>query len=85
MTDEGNFSISSVLKNIDIFAKNETLATYAESIFEFTQYLLDEDDNITKTGNLKSSAETQLEERIEEILLPKMVELEEEDEFAKEN
>ena len=85
MTEEENFSILNVLSNIDIFARDETMTSYAESIFDFTQYLLDDDENITKTGNLKSSAEAQLEERIEEIILPKLIELEEDIENVEEN
>ena len=36
VTEEENFSILNVLSNIDIFARDETLASYAESIFDFT-------------------------------------------------
>lgn len=85
MIQEENFSILNVLQNIDIFAFDETLVSLAESIFDFTQYLLDDDDNLTKTGNLKSSAEALLEKRIDELILPKTIELEEFEENVEEN
>ncbi|MDH5403040.1 MAG: hypothetical protein OEZ01_08335 [Candidatus Heimdallarchaeota archaeon] len=46
------------------------LIDVATSIFEFVQYLLDDDDNLTKSGNLTSSAKSSLEERINHLIMP---------------
>ena len=36
-------------------------------LFEFTQYLLDDDNNLTKSLNLAKKAREQLEEQIQEL------------------
>ena len=40
----------------------------AQNIFEYTQFLLDDDDNLTKTGNLTKTAKEALHARVSDLL-----------------
>jgi hypothetical protein len=43
-------------------------ARIAELVFEFVQFLLDEDANLTPAGNLTGSARQKLRARIDELI-----------------
>jgi hypothetical protein len=40
----------------------------AERVFEFVQYLLDDDTNLTPTGNLTSASRLKFRARLDEII-----------------
>lgn len=41
---------------------------FATSVFEFVQFLLDEDSNLTPAGNLTGAARQKLRARVEELM-----------------
>jgi len=43
-------------------------ARAAQSVFEFVQFLLDDDANLTPTGNLTGAARQKLRGRVQELL-----------------
>jgi hypothetical protein len=43
-------------------------ASLAEFVFEFVQFLLDDDANLTPTGNLNSAAKQKLRGRLQELI-----------------
>lgn len=45
-------------------------ARVAEAVFEFVQFLLDDDANLTPAGNLTGAARQKLRARVEELLSP---------------
>jgi hypothetical protein len=49
---------------------NAADARIAESVFEFVQFLLDDDVNLTPAGNLTGAARQKLRARVEEMLSP---------------
>ncbi len=48
--------------------EDRALAEIAGRIFEFTQFLLDDDDNLTKVGNLNGDAKARLRARVLELM-----------------
>ncbi len=73
--EKQEYSVNTLLKNNSVLDNNIELIKIAEAIFEYTQFLLDDDGNITKTGNLNSSAKEKLNERILELILPEEIEM----------
>jgi hypothetical protein len=61
-------TIPSMLANSESLANTPELAETAAKIFEYTQFLLDDDENLTRTGNLTGEAKRQLRERAFELL-----------------
>ena len=59
-----NFNITEILGKFDL---NEREKNNLDRLFDFTNYLFDDEDNLTKTFNLVKKAREQLEERIEEM------------------
>ncbi|MFN7697432.1 MAG: hypothetical protein ACK6CU_26135 [Deltaproteobacteria bacterium] len=57
-----------VLASLESLAARPDLIEPARGIFRFTQYLLDEEENLTRTGNLTGSAKEQLRARTLELL-----------------
>jgi hypothetical protein len=47
---------------------NAADARLAELVFEFVQFLLDDDANLTPTGNLNSAAKQKLRGRVQELI-----------------
>ena len=66
---EEEFSIDKILKEQKEVQEDPVLLQTILSVFEFTQYLLDDDDNLTKSANLTASAKDKLDKRIEELFL----------------
>lgn len=71
------FNISDIL---DDFELKEREKANLVRLFEFTNYLYDDEDNLTKTFNLVKKARVKLQERIEEMFEADL--LEEEDDFG---
>ena len=65
--EEAAKSISEIIEQDTLIKKNPELKSKVISLFDFTQYLLDDDQNLTKTGNLTSAAKSKMDERIEEL------------------
>lgn len=63
-----DLSVQNLLEQSDALKDQKRLAAQAQSIFEFTNFLLDDDDNLTKTGNLKGEAKARLRARALELL-----------------
>lgn len=47
---------------------NSADSRLAELVFEFVQFLLDDDANLTPTGNLNSAAKQKLRGRLQELI-----------------
>ena len=62
-------NIKELMKNSEILKNKTYLDQKSREIIDFTQYLLDNDKNLTKTGNLTSSAREELRKRINELFL----------------
>jgi hypothetical protein len=63
------FSISNILKEDERIQDNPDLLEKILAVFDFTQYILDDDENLTKSANLNGNARTLLDKRIEELFL----------------
>ncbi len=61
-------TVASLLARTDALAGDSGLAEIAARLFSFTQFLLDDDDNITKVGNLNGEARDKLRARCFELL-----------------
>ena len=61
-------TVASLLARTDALAGDSGLAEIAARLFSFTQFLLDDDDNITKVGNLNGDARDKLRARCFELL-----------------
>lgn len=61
-------SPEAVLASLDALAARPDLIEPARGIFRFAQYLLDEEENLTRTGNLTGTAKEQLRTRTLELL-----------------
>ena len=58
------------MTNLHIPNLNAADARVAEFVFEFVQFLLDDDANLTPTGNLNAAARQRLRARIDEVMPP---------------
>ena len=65
---DDSWTLDSLITSTEAFKDDKPLADIATSIFEYTQFLLDDDDNLTKTGNLNKSARDLLRKRSCELL-----------------
>ena len=63
-----DWTLDSLISSTDAFIGNKQLAGVAQAIFEYTQFLLDDDENLTKTGNLNKPARDLLRARTCELL-----------------
>jgi hypothetical protein len=61
-------TVASLLARTEALAGDSGLAEIAARLFSFTQFLLDDDDNITKVGNLNGEARDKLRARCFELL-----------------
>jgi hypothetical protein len=60
----GKFELSELLKKYPV---DDLVKDNIARLFEYTQYLFDNDENLTKTMNLTKTAKESLIERIEEM------------------
>ena len=59
-----NFEITEILSKFDL---NDRDKKNLSQLFEFTKYLYDNEENLTKTMNLVKKAKDQIIERIQEM------------------
>ena len=59
-----NFEITEILSKFDL---NDRDMKNLSQLFEFTKYLYDNEENLTKTMNLVKKAKDQIIERIQEM------------------
>lgn len=64
----GDLSIRDVLAKSDALAQDKGLVDVGTRLFEFVQFLLDEDENLTAAGNLNGQARERLRQRLDELL-----------------
>lgn len=65
---DGETSPEAVLASLEALKARPDLVEPARGIFRFAQYLLDEEENLTRTGNLTGAAKEQLRTRSLELL-----------------
>jgi hypothetical protein len=70
---EFKFSISDILENFEL---EENEKENLVSLFEFTNYLFDDEENLTKTFKLAKKAREKLGSRIEEMFESEIKEIE---------
>jgi hypothetical protein len=61
-------SVATLLAGTEALAGDAALKDIATRVFEFTQFLLDDDENLTKVGNLDGEARARLQARCLELL-----------------
>lgn len=66
--DHAGLDIESLLAQTEALGGNAKLSRAATAMFQFAQFLLDDDDNLTKTGNLNGEAKGQFQRRVLELL-----------------
>lgn len=69
-----NFEITEILSKFDL---NDRDKKNLSQLFEFTKYLYDNEENLTKTMNLVKKARDQIIERIQEMFEGEILEDEE--------
>ena len=79
-TDLENNAIKTLLQESSEAVEHDLVEPLAD-VFSYTQYLLGDDENLTKIGNLNSSAKELLRSRILESFGFEEVEYEEEEEI----
>lgn len=60
--------LDALLEGVPALAERPDLLEAARGIFRFAQFLLDEEDNLTRTGNLTGAAKDELRARTLELL-----------------
>ncbi len=60
--------MATLLAGTEALAGDAALKDIATRVFEFTQFLLDDDENLTKVGNLDGEARARLQARCLELL-----------------
>lgn len=68
MADTGTFTVQELLRGAESLRGKPELADAAVRVFEFARFLLDDDANLTRTGNLSGAAGERLRARILELL-----------------
>ena len=66
-----NFEITEILSKFDL---NDRDKKNLSQLFEFTKYLYDNEENLTKTMNLVKKAKDQIIERIQEMFEGELLE-----------
>ncbi len=64
MSDLESLTLEQTIKQLAAVQGNNQLAGMLSNIFHYTQFLLDDDSNLTRTGNLSSHARHLLHRRI---------------------
>lgn len=67
-----NFEIAEILSKFDLNDRDKRNLT---QLFEFTKYLYDNEENLTKTMNLVKKAKDQVIERIQEMFEEELIEI----------
>ncbi len=65
---EKNYTVNELFENSEVFKGDKKTAEIARNIFDFTRFLLDNDENLTRTGNLNANAREALRKRTMELL-----------------
>lgn len=65
---EESTTIEALLGGVPALAARPDLVEAARGIFRFTQFLLDDEDNLTRIGNLSGAAKEKLRARALELL-----------------
>ncbi|MCP4111938.1 MAG: hypothetical protein GY749_41490 [Desulfobacteraceae bacterium] len=65
---EKNYTVNELFENSEVFKEDKKTAEIARNIFDFTRFLLDNDENLTRTGNLNANAKEALRKRTAELL-----------------
>ncbi len=60
-------TLNSIIKKLEQFKDDKILGDVAVKVFDYTRYLLDDDENLTRTGNLNSTAKEALRKRTLEL------------------
>lgn len=68
MPDPDDQTIPALLASCEALAQSPELHAAAARLFDYTQFLLDSDENLTRTGNLTGEARRQLRARAFELL-----------------
>ena len=74
MTETDNLSIRGILETDELAQENVDLVQKLISVFEYTQYLLDDESHLTKTLNFNSVGKAKLDKRILELFMRDMEE-----------
>jgi len=61
-------SVRELLAGSEALSGDPALAEAAFRLFEFVQFLLDDDENLTAAGNLGGAARARLRERMNELI-----------------
>lgn len=61
-------TIADQLRETPALKQDRALVDVAARVFEFTQFLLDDDENLTRVGNLNGTAKDRLRARALELL-----------------
>ncbi len=77
-----NFEIVEILSKFDLNNRDKRNLT---QLFEFTKYLYDNEENLTKTMNLVKKAKDQIIERIQEMFEEELIEINDTNELESEN
>lgn len=64
----GDLSVRDVLARCEALQQDKSLVDVGVRMFEFVQFLLDEDENLTAAGNLNGKAKERLRARTDELL-----------------
>ena len=64
---ERHLSVDELIEQLPQLADHSELIEPLKNVFQFTQFLLDDDENLTRTGNLNAEAKRQLQSRVEEV------------------
>ena len=74
-----NFEITEILSKFDL---NDRDKKNLSQLFEFTKYLYDNEENLTKTMNLVKKAKDQIIERIQEMFEEDLLENEDSEQLG---
>jgi len=77
-----NFEIAEILSKFDLNDRDKRNLT---QLFEFTKYLYDNEENLTKTMNLVKKAKDQIIERIQEMFEEELIEINDTNELESDN
>ncbi len=65
---EKTVTVNELIDDTEVFRGDKKIAEVARNIFDYTRFLLDNDENLTRTGNLNAGAREALRERTIELL-----------------
>lgn len=65
---DSTWDLAALLRRAEALQEHPALVPVAKGVFEYTQVLLDDEDNLTRVGNLNADARALLRARTEELL-----------------